>query len=44
MTLSRETKNTFRFDSTDERLPCLYVSKAAFGESTPTEITVSVAV
>jgi hypothetical protein len=42
---SKETKNTFRFDDSNEdsAIPSLYVRKSAFKGTAPTSITVTVA-
>lgn len=42
--LTRETKNTFRFDSDDEDavITSLYVKKSAFPKGAPESITVTV--
>lgn len=44
LALSRETKNTFRFDdpSEDSVLPSLYVKKSAWKGQAPDSVTVTV--
>lgn len=39
---ARETPNTFRFESDDDKLKVLYIPKSAFNGNTPNDITVSV--
>lgn len=44
LTMNRETKNTYRFDASedDAAIPSLYVRKSAFPNGAPEKVTITV--